>query len=166
VNATTPALFARFPTPEALAGADRGELEALIFRTGFYRAKADHLLALAHRLVLAFSGEVPTAREDLVTLAGVGRKTANVVRSVAFGLDGFPVDTHVLRLTRRLDLARSSDPVTVEHRLNALFGAPAGGAMSLRLILHGRRRCAARRTDCDACELADLCPTGTRQRLS
>ena len=162
VNATTPALFAAYPTPEALAGADRATLEHLIFPTGFYRAKADHLLGLAHRLVTVYDGVVPSRREDLVTLPGVGRKTANVVRSVAFDLPGLPVDTHVLRLTKRLDLARSSDPVKVEHRLNALFGEAIGGAMSLRLILHGRSTCTARRTDCSSCILLDLGPTGQR----
>jgi endonuclease III len=162
VNATTPALFAAYPTPAALAGADRSTLERLIFPTGFYRAKADHLLGLAHRLVTEYDSVVPSRREDLVTLPGVGRKTANVVRSVAFNLPGFPVDTHVLRLTKRLDLARSSDPVKVEHRLNALFGEAIGGAMSLRLILHGRSTCTARRMDCESCILVDLCPTGRR----
>ncbi|MEI6700958.1 MAG: endonuclease III, partial [Actinomycetota bacterium] len=102
--------------------------------------------------------------EDLVTLPGVGRKTANVVRSVVFGLPGLPVDTHVLRLTKRLDLARSADPVKVEHRLNALFGKESGGAMSLRLILHGRSTCTARVMSCESCDLLDLCPTGQRRQ--
>lgn len=162
VNATTPGLFARFPDAAALAGADRGALEALIFPTGFYRAKADHLLGLAARLLAVYDGEVPTAREDLVTLPGVGRKTANVVRSVAFGLNGLPVDTHVLRLSKRLDLVRSADPVVVERRLNALWGTEVGGAMSLRLILHGRQTCTARSTACASCLLLDVCPTGQR----
>jgi endonuclease-3 len=165
VNATTPALFAAYPDAVAMAGASRAHLEELIFATGFYRAKANHLLELSARLLSHYGGEVPTAREDLVTLAGVGRKTANVVRSVAFSLPGLPVDTHVLRLSRRLDLVRTQDPVKVEHRLNALFGESAGGALSLRLILHGRRTCTARSMACATCILVDYCPTG-RKRLA
>ncbi len=162
VNLTTPKLFEAYPDPQSMASADRSTLEHLIFATGFYRAKADHLLGLAARILEVYGGEVPEAMEDLVTLPGVGRKTANVVRSVAFGLPGLPVDTHVLRLTKRLDLARSTDPVKVEHRLNALFGPEVGGAMSLRLILHGRSTCAARVMKCESCALLDLCPTGQR----
>jgi endonuclease-3 len=163
VNATTPALFAAYPDAQAMASADRAHLESLIFATGFYRAKANHLLELSARLLAAYGGEVPSRREDLVTLAGVGRKTANVVRSVAFSLPGLPVDTHVLRLSKRLDLVRSDDPVKVEHRLNALFGEQVGGALSLRLILHGRRTCTARVMSCEDCVLLHLCPTGKKR---
>ncbi len=163
VNATTPGLFARFPDAPAMAGADRAELERLIFPTGFYRSKADHLLQMAARLCAVYGGEVPTAMEDLVSLAGVGRKTANVVRSVGFGLPGLPVDTHVLRLSRRLDLVRSDDPVVVERRLNQRIDPAQGGTLSLRLILHGRRTCDARSPRCQECSLLQLCPTGLRR---
>ena len=110
-------------------------------------------------MVERFGGEVPSAMADLVTLPGVGRKTANVVRSVAFGLPGLPVDTHVQRLSRRLGLTEETDPVKVETALNAMIPAARRGAFSLRLILHGRATCTARRPDCDRCVLSDFCPS-------
>lgn len=159
VNAVTPELFARWPTPAELAGADPLELEAVIRPTGFFHTKAANLLGLARRLTEEHGGEVPRSLEDLVRLPGVGRKTANVVRSVAFGLPGFPVDTHVGRLARRLGLSTASDPVAVEADLCALVPSRSWGVMSLRLILHGRQVCQARRPRCEACILADLCPS-------
>jgi len=159
VNLTTPALFARYPDAEALAAADPAELEELIRPTGFYRSKARNLLGMAAALVERFGGEVPSAMEDLVTLPGVGRKTANVVRSVAFGLPGMPVDTHVQRLATRLGLSSAPDPVAMERDLDALVPPERRGALSLRLILHGRETCRARTPRCSACLLADICPS-------
>jgi endonuclease-3 len=158
VNSVTPALFARFPTPADLAAADPSEVERLIHPTGFFRAKTRSLIGMATALEERFGGEVPTRMEDLVTVPGVGRKTANVVRSVAFDLPGLPVDTHVGRLSRRLGLTTNDDPVKVEADLNALVPARERGGFSLRLILHGRRICQARRPRCDVCVLAAFCP--------
>ena len=158
INTVTPTLFSRWPTPEALAGADPAELEAVIRPTGFFRNKARSLIGMAQAVVERFDGEVPGPIEDLVTLPGVGRKTANVIRSVAMDLPGLPVDTHVLRLSQRLGLTTETDPVKVEHELNSLVPAGERGRFSLRLILHGRRVCLARRPACDVCVLADFCP--------
>ena len=159
VNKTTPALFARYPTPADLAEADPDEVEGLIRSTGFFRSKTKSLIGMAEGLEERFDGQVPTALEDLVTLPGVGRKTANVVRSVGFGLPGLPVDTHVGRLTRRLKLTTESDPVKAELDLNRIVPEDERGDFSLRLIEHGRRVCYARRPRCDACVLADVCPS-------
>jgi endonuclease III len=159
VNKVTPAVLARYPTPEDLASADPEELEELIHSTGFFRNKARSLIGMATALVERFDGEVPSKLSDLVTLPGVGRKTGNVVRSVAMGLPGLPVDTHVLRLSRRLHLTTQTDPVKVELELNPMVRAGERGALSLRLILHGRRVCKARQPRCDACVLADVCPS-------
>jgi endonuclease-3 len=159
VNMVTPKLFARYPSPEALAAADPAELEELIHSTGFFRNKAKSLIGMAAALVERFGGEVPARLEDLVTLPGVGRKTGNVVRSVGLGLPGLPVDTHVGRLSVRLGLTSETDPVKVEHELNALVPAAERGSFSLRVILHGRRVCAARKPRCDACALAGFCPS-------
>lgn len=161
VNQVTPALFARYPTPEDLAVADPAELEELIRPTGFYRNKARSLLGMADALVERFGGEVPPDLHDLVTIPGVGRKTANVVRSVAFGLPGLPVDTHVTRLVNRLGIARGTDAVKLEHELNAMIPARERGRFSLRLILHGRAVCTARKPRCADCVLADFCPSST-----
>ena len=158
VNSVTPALFARYPTPADLAGADPEEVERLIHPTGFFRAKTRSLLGMAAALEERFGGEVPTAMADLVTIPGVGRKTANVVRSVGFGLPGLPVDTHVGRLSRRLGLTVETDPVKVEADLDAIVPARERGGFSLRLILHGRRVCQARKPACDRCVLAHFCP--------
>src|SRR5579864_9709814 len=144
VNAVTPSVFARWPTPAALAAADPNEVEAVIHSTGFFRGKTKSLIGMAQALVDRYGGEVPGPIEDLVTLPGVGRKTANVVRSVAMGLPGLPVDTHVGRLVRRLGLTNETDPVKVEHELDALVPAKDRGVFSLRLILHGRAVCRAR----------------------
>lgn len=159
VNLVTPALFERWCDASALALAEQGALEAVVRSTGFYASKARNLLAMAGRLVDHFDGEVPTSLEDLVSLAGVGRKTANVIRTVAFDLPGFPVDTHVLRLTSRLGITDESDPVKVEMIVNPMIPASERGDLSLRLILHGRRICAARRPACDHCTLSWWCPS-------
>jgi endonuclease-3 len=158
VNRVTPALFARFPTAEDLAHADPDEVEQLVHSTGFYKAKTRSLLGMANRLVEVYGGEVPGPVEDLVTLPGVGRKTANVVRSVALGLPGFAVDTHVTRLTQRLGITTQDDPVKIEHEVNAMVPARQLGEFSLRLILHGRRVCGARKPNCAECSLEDICP--------
>jgi endonuclease-3 len=166
VNMVTPALFERYPTPKDLAGAEPTELEELIHSTGFYRNKARSLLGMAQRLVEAFDGEVPTAMADLVTLPGVGRKTANVVRSVAMDLPGLPVDTHVTRLSRLLGLTTETDAVKIELALNPMIPAKERGAFSLRLILHGRAVCIARRPRCEDCVLADFCPSSSTRPAS
>jgi endonuclease-3 len=159
VNKTTPALFARYPTPADLAHSDPSEVEALVHSTGFFRSKTRSLIGMATALEERFDGEVPRELEDLVTLPGVGRKTGNVIRSVAFDLPGLPVDTHVGRLSRRLKLTNQTDAVKAEHDLNALVAPEERGRLSLRLILHGRRVCTARRPHCDECLLADVCPS-------
>jgi endonuclease-3 len=174
VNRTTPALFARYPDPASLADAEVTDVEQLIRPTGFYRAKTRSLLGMAHGVQSRFDGEVPSRMADLVTLPGVGRKTANVVRSVAFGLPGLPVDTHVQRLSGRLGLTREVDPVKVELALNPMIPAGERGVFSLRLILHGRATCRARVPQCGSCALADFCPsaslgspvTGVRRRAA
>ncbi|HXQ19360.1 MAG TPA: endonuclease III [Acidimicrobiales bacterium] len=162
VNLVTPVLFDRFPGPADLARADLLEVEEIIHSTGFFRAKAKSLVGMAQALVERFGGEVPTEMTDLVTVPGVGRKTANVVRSVAFDLPGLPVDTHVGRLTRRLGLTKATDPVQVEKEVCTLVPETEWGALSLRLILHGRAVCTARAPRCDRCVLADLCPSAGR----
>jgi len=159
VNMVTPTVFAVFPTPAALAGADPVVLEEMIKSTGFFRSKTKNLIGMARGVVERFDGMVPTDMDDLVTLPGVGRKTANVVRSVDFGLPGLPVDTHVLRLSRRLGLTDDDDPVRVEHELDAMVPPAERGTLSLRLILHGRAVCTAGRPACGRCVLADVCPS-------
>jgi endonuclease-3 len=159
VNKVTPALFARYPTAADLADANPDELETLIHSTGFFRSKARSLMGMAQGVEERFGGVVPRDLEDLVTLPGVGRKTGNVVRSVAFDLPGLPVDTHVGRLSRRLRLTAETDPVKVEQDLNRLVPEEERGRFSLRLIDHGRRVCLARRPRCDVCVLADVCPS-------
>ncbi len=161
VNLVTPALFARWPTSADLATADPSQVEERIKSIGLFRAKARSLVGMATALEDRFAGEVPVAMDDLVTLPGVGRKTANVVRSVGFGLPGFPVDTHVGRLARRLGLTTELDPSRVEANLNAVVPPAERGPLSLRLILHGRRVCQARRPRCGDCILADFCPSAT-----
>jgi len=158
VNSVTPTLFARYPTPADLAAADPADVERIVHATGFFRAKTRSLLGMAAALEERFGGHVPPAMADLVTIPGVGRKTANVVRSVGFGLPGLPVDTHVGRLSRRLGLTAETDPVKVEADLDVLVPARERGALSLRLILHGRRVCVARKPRCGACVLAAFCP--------
>jgi endonuclease-3 len=159
VNSVTPLLFSQFPAPGDLAVADPATVEALVRPTGFFRVKARNIVGLARALCEHFDGQVPTRIEDLVTLPGVGRKTANVVRSVAFGLPGLPVDTHVGRLSRLLALTTATDPEKVEADLCAALPSREWGALSLRMILHGRRVCVARRPRCAECVLADFCPS-------
>lgn len=159
VNSVTPALFARYPDAFALAGADPAELQDLIRPTGFFNAKAKSLIGMAAALVEQFDGQVPDRMADLVHLPGVGRKTANVVLSVAFGKPGLAVDTHVLRVSKRLGLTEEDDPVKVEADLNPMVPAAERGLFSLRLILHGRRVCAARSPACHTCVLHDICPS-------
>ena len=158
VNQVTPALFARYPDAAAYAGADRAELEVLIKPTGFFRAKTDSLIKVGSALVENFHGEVPGRLEQLVTLPGVGRKTANVVLGNAFGVPGITVDTHVGRLARRFGWSEETDPVKVESDLGALFPRRDWTMLCHRLIFHGRRTCHARRPACGACPVAAWCP--------
>jgi endonuclease-3 len=159
VNLITPVLFARYPDAAAYAAADRAELEALITPTGFFRAKTDTLLKLGAALVERFDGEVPAKLEQLVTLPGVGRKTANVVLGNAFGVPGITVDTHFGRLAVRFGWTRSTDPVKVEAEVATLFPRRDWTQMSQNLIWHGRRRCHARNPACGACPVARWCPS-------
>ena len=159
VNMVTPALFKSYPTAEKLSVADVRHVEQLVRSTGFYQTKAKNLVGMASQVMSRYGGEVPREIEDLVTLPGVGRKTANVLRSVVFDLPGLPVDTHVGRLSRRLGLTKQEDPVKVERELNAMLPPPEWGQFSLRLILHGRRVCDARKPKCEVCLLENLCPS-------
>lgn len=159
VNMVTPELFRRYPTPADLAAADPRDVEEIVRSTGFYQNKAKSIIGMANVVVERFGGDVPSRLEDLVTIPGVGRKTANVVRSVGFGLPGLPVDTHVGRVSRRLGLTTETDAVKVEHELNGYLRAADRGDFSLRMILHGRRVCHARKPRCDACVLEDICPS-------
>jgi len=159
VNQVTPELFAAYPTAADLAAADPAGVERIIHRTGFFRSKTRNLLGMARALEERFDGQVPERMEELVTLPGVGRKTANVLLSVGLGRPGLPVDTHVGRLARRLALTTETDPVKVEYELNALVPPAERGKLSLRLILHGRRVCVARRPRCEDCVLQDFCPS-------
>lgn len=159
VNLVTPALFARYPTAADLAGAEPAEVEELIRSTGFFRQKARAIVAMARDVVARHGGEVPTTLDELTSLRGVGRKTANVVLGSAFALPGLAVDTHVRRLSNRLRLTRSLDPPVIEREVGALVPAAEWSALGHRLILHGRRVCAARAPRHDACVLADICPS-------
>ena len=159
VNKATPALFKRFPSPEELSVADIEEVETYVNSIGLFRSKAKNLVGMAQRLVDQFDSQVPESMSDLVSLPGVGRKTANVVRSVALGLPGLPVDTHVGRLSRRLGITEETDPVKIELTLNPMLPAQERGEFSLRVILHGRRVCFARKPNCDECTLNYFCPT-------
>ena len=159
VNSVTPRLFERYPTAADLAAADPAEVEAIIKPTGFFRAKARAIIACARAIVDRFGGEVPNRMEDLVTLPGIGRKTANVILGVAFGVPGFAVDTHVIRLTNRLGLVATRDPVKIEAIVTRLVPPEEWTGLSLRLILHGRRVCEARRPRCEECVLNDFCPS-------
>lgn len=159
VNSVTPALFARYPDAAAYASAEPAVLEQLITPTGFFRAKAAALVRLGAAVVERYDGCVPARLEDLVTLPGVGRKTANVVLGDAFGVPGITVDTHVGRLARRLGWTRLEDPVRVEAEIGSLFPRKDWTLVSHRLIFHGRRTCHARRPACGACPVAGLCPS-------
>jgi len=159
VNMVTPVLFERYPRPEELAEADPSEVEEIIHSTGFFREKTKNLIGMATRLTEAYGGVVPTALDDLVTLPGVGRKTGNVVRSVAFNLPGLPVDTHVTRLSNRLKLTNETDAVKIERDLNSMLAPDEWGLFSLRMIDHGRAVCDARKPRCDVCVLNEICPS-------
>ena len=158
VNSVTPQLFSRWPLPADLAAADPAEVEALIKPTGFFREKTKGIIGTARALVENFDGEVPPRMADLVSLPGVGRKTANVILGVAFGIPGLPVDTHVNRLSNRLGLTSSSDPVVIEQDLCKVVPKGEWTDFSLGLILHGRQVCDARRPRCESCGLNDYCP--------
>jgi endonuclease-3 len=158
VNAVRPALFAAYPDAVAMAGADRSRLEQLIQPTGFFRAKTESLLKLSQALVARYDGQVPDRLEDLVSLPGVGRKTANVVLGNAFGVPGITVDTHFGRLARRFGWTAETDPVKVEHEVGALFPRRDWTMLSHHLIWHGRRICHARNPACGACPVARWCP--------
>jgi endonuclease-3 len=159
VNLVTPILFARYPTAADYAAADRDEMEKIIQSTGFYRAKTNSLIGLGQALCERFGGEVPAKLSDLVTLPGVGRKTANVVLGNAFGIPGITVDTHFGRLARRFGWTAETDPVKVEAEVAALIPRKGWTDLSQRMIWHGRRVCHARRPACGACGLARLCPS-------
>ena len=159
VNKATPALFRRFPDPWALAAVEPEEVEPYVDSIGLFRQKSKSLVGMARLLVDEYGGEVPGPMADLVRLPGVGRKTANVVRSVALGLPGLPVDTHVTRLSNLLGLTTETDAVKIELELNPMIPAPERGDFSLRMILHGRRVCIARRPACEDCVLNDFCPS-------
>ncbi|MBK8757049.1 MAG: endonuclease III [Actinomycetales bacterium] len=158
VNQVTPVLFARYRTAAEYAGADRAEVEEIIRSTGFFRAKTDSVLKLGQALVERFGGEVPGRLSDLVTLPGVGRKTANVVLGNAFGVPGITVDTHFGRLVRRFGWTEETDPVKVEHAIGALIPRRDWTMLSHVIIFHGRRTCHARKPACGACPVARWCP--------
>jgi endonuclease-3 len=157
VNRVTPALFARYPSPAALAAADPAELEEIIRPTGFYRAKARSLIGMAAAVEEHFGGQVPGTMAELVTLPGVGRKTASVILGHWFDEPAIAVDTHVLRLSRRLGLSESDDPVRVEADLKEVWPRQMWADTGLRLIMHGREVCTARRPRCDECPLVNAC---------
>ncbi len=162
VNAITPALFAAYPDPPALAGADRTAVEEIIRPTGFFRAKTENIIALSAKLVADFDSQVPGRLTDLVSLPGVGRKTANVVLGNAFDIPGITVDTHVARLVQRfgwVDAQTATDPVKTEFAIAALFERRDYTMLCHRLIWHGRRRCHARKPTCGACPVSQWCPS-------
>ncbi|WEV72290.1 endonuclease III [Bifidobacterium sp. ESL0790] len=164
VNSVTPTLFKDYGTPDKLAAANPERIEDIIHPVGFYRAKADHIITLSGQIMRDFDGVVPKTMEELTTLAGVGRKTANVVLGNAFGIPGFPVDTHVIRLTGRLRWRsdwRSThpDPVKIEKEITDYFEPDEWTNLSHRLILFGRSTCHARRPECADCPLNDTCPS-------
>lgn len=160
VNKVTPALFAHFPDALALAEAERPAIETLVKSTGFYRNKAKNIQGACRKIITDFDGQVPKTMEELTSLPGVARKTANVVMAHAFGINaGVTVDTHVKRLSNRLGFTQQSDPGKIERDLMALLPQPEWENWSIRLIYHGRAMCNARKPACDRCQLADLCPT-------
>ena len=159
VNMVTPALFRRFPTPAAMAGADIGELESLVKSTGFFHNKAKSIKGAAEALEARFPDSFPSRMEDLLTLPGVGRKTANVIRGTCFGAPAIIVDTHVGRVSQRLGLAARDDPVEIELRLQGLVPESGWTSFSHALTFHGRRTCAARKPDHPGCVVRHLCPS-------
>lgn len=159
VNLVTPPLFKKYPTPKRMAGAKILDLEEMVRTTGFYHNKARNIQALSQKLLSDFGGEVPSTLEELITLPGVGRKTANVVLGHAFGVPGITVDTHFGRLSRRFEWSSSEDPEKVELDVMQLIPQKEWTNLSQRLIWHGRRICHARKPACGACPLIDLCPS-------
>ncbi|WP_017299428.1 endonuclease III [Nodosilinea nodulosa] len=160
VNLVTPALFAAYPDVYAFAQADLEDLERLVKSTGFYRNKAKNIRAACQKIITEFNGEVPARMDDLITLPGVARKTANVVLAHGFGINaGVTVDTHVKRITKLLGLTQNTDPVKIERDLMKLLPQPDWENWSIRLVYHGRAVCNARNPNCAICELADLCPS-------
>jgi endonuclease III len=161
VNLVTPKLFARYPTAFDLAAADPAEVETIVKATGFYRVKARRIIAASRKLVELFGGEVPANMEGLLQIPGIGRKTANVILGAGFDQPGFAVDTHVIRLTNLIKLVSSRDPVKIERQVCSMVPPEEWTGLSLRLILHGRRVCIARRPRCEECILNDFCPSST-----
>ena len=160
VNLTTPALFAKFPTPEKMAGATPAAIEALVKSTGFYRNKTKSILGAARRIVTEYGGRVPDNMADLLTLPGVARKTASVVLGNAFHKnEGIAVDTHVMRLTQRWKITKHDEPKKIEEELMKLLPRERWTSFSHQTIFHGRRTCFARKPDCGNCMLADVCPS-------
>jgi endonuclease-3 len=159
VNQTTPALFKKYPNPKKMSKADLKDIQRLVKSTGFFRAKAKNIKALSNKIVENFDGDVPSSLEDLITLPGVGRKTANVVLGHAFGIPGITVDTHFGRLSRRFGWSKQSDPVKVEFEVGELIAEKEWTNLSQRMIWHGRRVCHSRKPACGACPLAKLCPS-------
>jgi endonuclease-3 len=159
VNQTTPALFKKYPNPKKMAKADLIDIQRLVKSTGFFRAKAKNIKALSNKIMEEFDGDVPSNLDDLITLPGVGRKTANVVLGHAFGIPGITVDTHFGRLSRRFGWSKQSDPVKVEFEVGELIPEKEWTNLSQRMIWHGRRVCHSRKPACGACPLANLCPS-------
>lgn len=157
VNQVTPTLFKRYGTPEAMASATSGELQKLIRSTGFYKSKAKNLIGCAHAVVTRFGGKVPDTMEELTSIPGVGRKTANVLLGAAFGKPGIVVDTHVKRVANRLSLTRSGNPEQIERDLQSVFPEAQWTSVSQRLLLHGRYVCLARKPRCPLCPIHDVC---------
>ncbi|HTY52332.1 MAG TPA: endonuclease III [Methanomicrobiales archaeon] len=158
VDGIAPALFSRFPTPEALAVASQGEVEDIVHPTGFFHTKARHIIAASGVLVRDFGGKVPGTMEGLLTLPGVGRKTANIVLAHGFGIhEGIAVDTHVRRIARRIGLSDASDPDRIEHDLAALYPKKLWGAINSLFITHGRTLCTARNPHCPVCPVRQDC---------
>lgn len=163
VNKTTPELFRRFPTPQAMAEAGTAEIESLIKSTGFFRNKTKSILGASRKIVTEFGGRVPDSMEELLTLPGVARKTASVVLGNAFGKnEGIAVDTHVTRLTQRWGITKQTDPKKIEQELMQILPREEWTSFSHRTIFHGRRVCDAKKPDCASCTLADLCPSAIR----
>ena len=159
VNQTTPALFKKYPNPKKMAKADLKDIQKLVNSTGFFRAKAKNIKTLSNKIMEEFDGDVPSNLEDLITLPGVGRKTANVVLGHAFGIPGITVDTHFGRLSRRFGWSKQNDPVKVEFEVGELIPEKEWTNLSQRMIWHGRRVCHSRKPACGACPLAKLCPS-------
>jgi endonuclease-3 len=159
VNQTTPALFKKYPNPQKMAKAEVRDIQKLVKSTGFFRAKAKNIKGLSNKIMEKFDGKVPSNLENLITLPGVGRKTANVVLGHAFGIPGITVDTHFGRLSRRFGWSKQNNPVKVEFEVGELIPEKEWTNLSQRMIWHGRRVCHSRKPACGACALAKLCPS-------